>query len=587
MRRSFLALFVATVALVLAGPNPSAQRRPSMSSDLDGHPAGNHTHRVIVQGPASGLASLRYGLAGILKRDLGEAIAIEVNDAQFEALQRNPNFTNISGDLPVVADMAITNTVTGANSVWQGTPGLLGLLGTPGYTGTGVGVAILDSGIATHNALDSRVVARVNLVSDEPGVTGDPFGHGTHLAGIIGGNRTAATWVTQAFAGGSAPSVRLIDVRVLGSRGSGRTSDVIAGIDWVIANRFVHNIRVINLSLGHPVTEPSATDPLCRAVARAVAAGITVSVSAGNYGLTSAGAPVLGGITSPGNSPVAITVGALDTHGTIDPSDDNVAPFSSRGPARYEIVVKPDVVAPGTRVVSLEAQNGYIGSAYSQYHIAGSGKNAYLRLSGSSMSTAVVSGGIALLLNAQPSLTPTQVKIALQMGARYLPNDGLIGGGAGSVNFAQSLKIARNALVDNLLTTVSSLLGASSGAAFRDTGTLIDRIYDRTGIRLLNLLDLGPLFDDADTVEPGVLNLLGPSNPLGSAAPNYVVWGNVAGWSSSYYVVWGNNIQAPSGQYVVWGNNNYSDPNYVVWGNADTANSTYVVWGNSLPGGGH
>ncbi len=587
MRRSFLTLFGAMVALVLAGPNPSAQRRPSMSSELGGHPAGNHTHRVIVQGPASGLASLRYGLAGILKRDLGEAIAIEVNDAQFEALQRNPNFTNISGDLPVVADMAITNTVTGANSVWQGTPGLLGLLGTPGYTGTGVGVAILDSGIATHNALDSRVVARVNLVSDEPGVAGDPFGHGTHLAGIIGGNRTAATWVTQGFAGGSAPSVRLIDVRVLGSRGSGRTSDVIAGIDWVIANRLVHNIRVINLSLGHPVTEPSATDPLCRAVARAVAAGITVSVSAGNYGLTSTGAPVLGGITSPGNSPVAITVGALDTHGTIDPSDDNVAPFSSRGPARYEIVVKPDVVAPGTRVVSLEAQNGYIGSAYSQYHIAGSGKNAYLRLSGSSMSTAVVSGGIALLLNAQPSLTPAQVKIALQMGARYLPNDGLIGGGAGSVNFAQALKIARNGLLDNLLTTVTSLLGVSSGATFVDTGTLIDRIYDRSGIRLLKLLDLGWLLGDAANMEPGVLHLLGTSNPLGNAAPNYVVWGNVAGWSSSYYVVWGNHIQAPSGQYVVWGNNNYSDPNYVVWGNADTANSTYVVWGNSLPGGGH
>ena len=109
--------------------------------------------------------------------------------------------------------------------------------------------------------------------------------------------------MTPAFAGGSAPSVRLIDVRVLGARGSGRTSDVIAGIDWVIANRHAYNIQVINLSLGHPVTEPSATDPLCQAVARAVAAGITVVVSAGNYGLTRAGAPVLGGITSPGNSP--------------------------------------------------------------------------------------------------------------------------------------------------------------------------------------------------------------------------------------------------------------------------------------------
>ena len=587
MKRSLIALPVGLICLLLAGAHPSGQRQPSISSDLASHPAGPHTHRVIVQGPANSLASLGHGIAGVLKRDLGEAIAIEVNDAQLEALQRNPLYSHISGDLPVAGDMAITNQVTAATSVWQGTPGLLGLGGTPGYTGAGVGVAILDSGIATHTALDSRVVARVNLVLDEPGVTGDPFGHGTHLAGIIGGNRTAATYVTPAFAGGSAPSVRLIDVRVLGSRGSGRTSDVIAGIDWVIANRLAYNIRVINLSLGHPVTEPSATDPLCQAVARAVTAGITVSVSAGNYGLTSTGAPVLGGITSPGNSPLAVTVGALDTHGTLSTSDDNVAPFSSRGPARYEIVVKPDVVAPGTRVVSLEAQNGYLGATYSQYHIAGSGKNAYMRLSGSSMSTAVVSGGIALLLNAQPSMTPAQVKMALQMGARYLPNDGLIGGGAGSVNFAQSLKIAQNGLLNNLLTTVTSLLGASSGAAFKDTGTLIDRIYDRSGIRLLGILDLSALFQNADNVEPGVLNLLGTSNPLGTTAPNYVVWGNVAGWSSSYYVVWGNSITAPSGQYVVWGNNNASDPNYVVWGNADSTNSTYAVWGNSLPGGGH
>jgi serine protease AprX len=575
MKRSLFALPVVVVCLMLAGEHPSGQRRPTMSSDLNEHPKGPHTHRVIVQGAGPGLGLLRGGLAGVLKRDLGEAVAVEVNDAQFEALQRNPNFTNISGDLPVVADMAISNRVTGATTVWQGTPGILGLLGTPGYTGTGVGVAILDSGIAAHSALDSRVVARVSFVQDEPGVTGDPFGHGTHIAGII------ATFVTSAFAGGSAPSVRLIDVRVLGSRGSGRTSDVIAGIDWVIANRLAHNIRVINLSLGHPVTEPSATDPLCRAVARAVAAGITVSVSAGNYGLTSTGAPVLGGITSPGNSPAALTVGALDTRGTIDPSDDIVAPFSSRGPARYEIVVKPDVVAPGTRIVSLEAQNSYIGATYSHYHIAGTAKNAYLRLSGSSMSTAIVSGGVALLLNAQPSLTPAQVKVAIQMGARFMPKEGLIGAGAGSVNFAQSLKIAQHGLLTNLLSTVTSLLGLSSGATFRDTGTLIDRIYDRTGINLLGLLDLGPLFRNAGSTEPGVLNLLGTSNPLGSTAPNYLVWGNVAGWTSSYYLVWGNTIQSPSGQYLVWGNSE-SENDYLVWGNTDDANSTYPVWG-----GGH
>jgi serine protease AprX len=528
---------------------------------------------VIVQAGTNSLGNLRRGILGRVRREFNDAIALEVTDAELDALQRNPLYAHISGDLPVVADMAITNKVTAATSVWQGTPGLLGLFGTPSYTGTGVGVAILDSGIATHTALDTRVAVHVNLVSDEPGVTGDPFGHGTHLAGIIGGNRTAATYVTPGFAGGSAPSVKLIDVRVLGSRGSGRTSDVIAGIDWAIANRLVYNIRVINLSLGHAVTEPSLTDPLCQAVTRAVQARIVVSVSAGNYGLTSTGAPVLGGITSPGNAPAALTVGAIDTKGTLDTSDDTVAPYSSRGPARYEIVVKPDVVAPGTRIVSLEAQNSYLGSTYPQYHIAGSGKNAYMRLSGSSMSTAVVSGGVALLLNAIPSMNPAQVKMAIQMGARFLPSAGLVGAGAGAVNFAQSMNVAKNGLLNNLLSTVTSLLGLSSGASFHDHGTLIDRVYDRTGIRLLKILDLGPLFRGALGSEPGVLNLLGTSNPIGNAAPNYIVWGNVAGWSSSYYIVWGNTIEAPSGQYIVWGN-------------SDTTDSNYIVWGNSVQGGG-
>ena len=571
MKRLLIAL--PAVLLCLLAPIGTAGQGPSISSDLANHPRGPHTHRVIVQAPESGLAGLRRGGQGLLRRELDGAIALEVNDAQLEALERNPVYAHISGDLPVTADMAITNSVTSATSVWKGTPGLLGLLGTPGYTGTGVGVAIVDSGIATHTALDTRVVAHVNLVSNEAGVTGDPFGHGTHVAGIVGGNRTAATYVTSAYAGGSAPSVKLVDVRVLGAQGSGLTSDVIAGIDWAVSHRTTYNIRVINLSLGHPVTEPSTTDPLCQAVVRAVTAGVTVVVSAGNYGLTSAGAPVLGGITSPGNTPVALTVGAIDTKGTVSSSDDTVAPYSSRGPTRFELAVKPDVVAPGTRIVSLEAQSSYLSTTYPQWHVAGSGKNAYIRLSGTSMATAVVSGGAALLLNASPSLSPAQVKMTMQMGAQFMPSGGLVASGTGSVNFAQSLKLAQNGLLSAITTTLSNLLGGASGATFRDYGTLTGRVYDRSGIRLLQLLDLGGLFQNADSAEPGVLNLLGTSNPLGSTAPNYLVWGNVAGYTGTYYIVWGNTIQSPDGQYIVWGNNETT--------------SNYIVWGNSVDGGAH
>jgi hypothetical protein len=153
-----------------------------------------------------------------------------------------------------------------------------------------------------------------------------------------------------------------------------------------------------------------------------------------------------------------------------------------------------------------------------------------------------------------------------------MPDAGLIAAGAGSVDFAASQRVASGGLVGSLLTSVTSALGLSGGASYRDRGTLIDRVYDRTGIRLLRILDLGALLGGADDAEWGVLNLLGPSNPIASAAPNYVVWGSVAGWSSSYYVVWGSAMQSPEGEYVVWGSGDYSGE-YVVWGSSVDPNA--------------
>jgi serine protease AprX len=562
-------MLCAVVLCLLTGlpAHPQGQRRPTLSADL-AHLRGDRV-RLIVQPASEGnVSSLRGRLRGIVRRELEGSVALDVSRAEFEAMSNDSALAHISADVPVFSDMAITNKVTGASSLWQGTSGLLGLFATAGYDGSGIGVAVVDSGIAPHSALDTRVVARVNLVSWEGATTGDPYGHGTHVAGIIAGNTSAAKYVTPAFAGGSAPGVKLIDVRVLGATGVGYTSDVIAGIDWAVANRSKYGIRVINLSLGHAVSEPAAIDPLCRAVARAVQAGVTVVASAGNYGLTSSGAPVLGGITSPGNSPYAITVGAIDTAATITRADDTVAPYSSKGPTAYDLAVKPDVVAPGTKLVSLESQGSYLAKKYPAWHIAGSGKNAYFRLTGTSMSTAVVSGGVALLLDANPYMTPGQIKIALQMGATFMPQAGLVASGAGSVNFPQSQKVAATGLVSSLLGTVDKLLGTSSGATFRDTGTLIDRVYDRTGIRLLGLLDLGWLLGTADYAEPGVLNLLGLSNPIAQTPANHLVWGDVATWTDNYHLVWGDSIQSPSGQHLVWGDSEHTDSNHLVWGDA-------------------
>jgi serine protease AprX len=567
LRRSLLLCAVVLCLLTGLPAHPHGQRRPTLSGDLV-RLRGDRV-RLIVQPASDGnVSSLRGRLRGIVRRELEGSVALEVSRAEFEAMSNDSALAHISADVPVFSDMAITNKVTGASSMWQGTSGLLGLFATAGYDGSGIGVAVVDSGISPHSALDSRVVARVNLVSWEGATSGDPYGHGTHVAGIIAGNTSAAKYVTPAFAGGSAPGVKLIDVRVLGATGVGYTSDVIAGIDWAVANRSKYGIRVINLSLGHAVSEPAAIDPLCRAVARAVQAGVTVVASAGNYGLTSSGAPVLGGITSPGNSPYAITVGAIDTAGTITRADDTVAPYSSKGPTAYDVAVKPDVVAPGTKLVSLEAQGSYLAKKYPAWHIAGSGKNAYFRLTGTSMSTAVVSGGVALLLDANPSMTPGQIKVALQMGATFMPEAGLVASGAGSVNFPQAQKVAATGLVSSLLGTVDKLLGTSSGATFRDTGTLIDRVYDRTGIRLLGLLDLGWLLGTADYAEPGVLNLLGLSNPIAQTPANHLVWGDVATWTDNYHLVWGDSIQSPSGQHLVWGDSEHTDSNHLVWGDA-------------------
>jgi hypothetical protein len=155
------------------------------------------------------------------------------------------------------------------------------------------------------------------------------------------------------------------------------------------------------------------------------------------------------------------------------------------------------------------------------------------------------------------------------MGARFMPEAGLIAGGTGSVHFPSSMRIAESGLVPSLLQTVDSLLGTSSGAAYRDTGRLIDGVYDRTGVKLLGLLDLNFLWQNAAEAEWGALQLAGLANPLGKTPANYIVWGTVSEWSSSYYIVWGTSIQDPSGQYIVWGTNDVTGGNYIVWGTAE------------------
>jgi len=525
----------------------------------------NTTVRVITTGaPGSSLLSSILGLGIKVLKPIQDGAVIEVDRSQLEALRNNTAVRHLSGDVPVVPTMVVTSETTGADQVHDGwNSGILGLVSYPGVTGKGVGIAVIDSGIASHPALTQQIAVSVDLATNATGTT-DGFGHGTHVAGIIAGRAGVGASASSYFNGGIAPEARLVNVRVLDARGVGYTSDVLAGLDWAIANRQKYNIRVINMSLGHPVQESSTTDPLCHAVTRAVSSGITVVVSAGNMGRDKDGAQVLGGISSPGSCPAAITVGAITTHNTAERSDDTLASYSSRGPTKYDFAIKPDVVAPGTRIVAPQAKGSWLANAnnYASPTVAGVSSNAYMALSGTSMAAAVVSGGAALLIQANPYITPQQVKLALKSTATFMPKAGLVGAGAGSVNFRAARQSASTGLL-NMVTKIAGQVLSAGGVSYWDAGALIDRVYEGTGIQPLGALEALQVWLNPAKLVWGDLNLLGLKNPLATVAPNYIVWGEMAGWTSSYYIVWGETFTNPEGQYIVWGENG---DGYIVWG---------------------
>jgi serine protease AprX len=576
MRKHFklvgvVAIFVLSGALGLRGA--PRNHRALLSSDLLRHverktPA---RARVFVHGDAETIDALaaRYHLQVLRRLEHGAVLA--ANSAELDALGSDAAIDHLSGDVPVKTWMSVSTLATAADQARAGSPGLLGIGGIPGVTGQGITVAVVDSGIAAHPALAQRVVANVSFVSGDPSV-GDAYGHGTHVAGIITGAGSAASRVTPLYTGGIAPGANLVNVRVLGADGTGLTSDAIAGIEWAIANKKKFNIRVINISFGHPVMEPAATDPLCEAVADAVQAGIVVVAAAGNSGKTADGHMVLGSITSPGNSPLALTVGALNTFGTARRSDDAVASYSSRGPTRFDLTVKPDVAAPGNKIVSLQADGSFLATFYPTLHVAGSASNAYMSLSGTSMAAPMVSGGIALLLQGAPGLTPPQVKLAIQNGATYVSSGGLMGAGAGSVNFWASRRLAASGLVGSLLNTVvGGLSTGSSGASFWDNGTMSGRLNGGLGVRLLSLLEAPLVWLNPSLLHTGDLNLLGLLNPLASVHPKWLQYGEIGGWTSNNSILWGDTVYDPEGQSILWGDSRTTEDNSILWGDSVTS----------------
>jgi serine protease AprX len=290
-------------------------------------------------------------------------------------------------------------------------------------------VAVVDSGMANSDDLSrnkqggkTRVVAEYNVTTDS---IDDEYGHGSHIAGIVGGNGAGSKGAYV----GVAPRINLVNVKVSDARGMATTADVVAGLQWIFENRDTYNIRVVNLSLNSSVPESYHTSPLDAAVEVLWFNKIVVVVSAGNTDRSTE-------ITPPANDPFVITVGAADDRGTPDPSDDTLASFSAYG-TTSDGVAKPDLVAPGRNIVSLLASADDVLATEHPDHVVPTGKRDYFRMSGTSMAAPVVAGAVALLLEDEPGLTPGQVKYRLMATARAMAERGT---GAGELDVYAAVK---------------------------------------------------------------------------------------------------------------------------------------------------
>ena len=414
--------------------------------------AYQHVTRLIVRGDAAKLTpGLIEEFGGRIYRTYKyfPGFAVEMPLENVEAFAQHENVAGVSEDVPTSGtaydDIAL---ITGAEAAAE----------TYGTGGAGIDIAVIDSGIAQVTDLRSSLIGRVDFTMFPDSSWFDPFGHGTHVAGIIAGDGIAS----DGQYGGIAPRASLIDLRALDANGRGFTSDALAAVEWAIQHRNSKtvdgrdlNIRVINLSLGHAPYEPAETDPLSMICRIAVEHGIVVVAAAGNFGEVD-GAPASGGITSPGIEPSVITVGAMTAWGTPSRADDTVASYSSRGPTRYDAIIKPDLVAPGTQIVAPSSPGNLIARSYPQVVV----DSNHMWLSGTSMSAPMVSGAVALVLEANPHLTPNQVKAILMFTAEDTAANPLEEG-AGYLNIAGAVNLASNV---DATTAIGAYWLANNGA---------------------------------------------------------------------------------------------------------------------------
>lgn len=368
--------------ILLTGLLPTAKTKADHVSD----------RRVVVVG-TNGIGQAEHAVRAHDGEVIGRigligAVVAEVPGREAEALAGDARVASVTNDYTLKVqgvdyDEGLASSYprsVGAPELWS-----------RGVTGRGVGVALLDTGIADHPDLAGRVIASADLTGE--GTFSDSYGHGTFLGGLIAGNGAASGGRHV----GIAPESNLVSIKVAGADGTTTLGQVLYGLQLIDASKEKYGTRVVLMALSGPAHD--GPDPLVLAVERMWADGLVVVVAAGNTG------PTAGSVGSPGVDPYVITVGGTDDQGTAATGDDTVASWSSRGPSVYGMQ-KPEVVAPGSSLVSLRAPGSTIDASYSGGRI----DENYFRGSGTSMAAAVAAGGAALLLQERPHLTPDEVK---------------------------------------------------------------------------------------------------------------------------------------------------------------------------------
>ena len=536
-------LLAALALLVLAVPSPATAagyRKLDPELNRRASAAGPRTSQVVVRlAPGAELpASLQRYVRGP-KLELIDGYVISIPDTALAGLDALPQVASAHQDRPAWAADFLSTTSTGADVARQ----------SLGLTGRGIGVAVVDSGITSwHDDLmpgdgssypyaNQRVAKFVDFVNGQF-MPYDDHGHGSHVAGIVLGNG----YDSHGRQAGVAPDASLVSLKVLDADGKGTISRIIAALDWVAANAGAYNIRVVNLSVGAAVTQSYWIDPLALAARRLTERGIVVVAAAGNLGQNADGERQYGGILAPGNAPWVLTVGASSTEGTLRDQDDVVAGFSSLGPTRGDYLAKPDLVAPGRGILSLAVPGSTLYQNNADYLVSDNVKTGfppYLSLSGTSMAAPQVSGAVALMLEANPNLTPNLVKAILQYTARADSDYGPLQEGAGFLDVLGAVRLSRFYALNR-----------------PDSRMPLEPTWSRQFIWGNQLVSGGYI------------------NPLANAWATNIVWGTAV----TENIVWGT---AGSAENIVWGtlcgSKNCSN---ILWGPAD-ANGANIVWGTA------